>query len=248
MHDTALQLGELFFNIHGADAKNVLDVGALDVNGSLRSVCPDHLEYTGADMEPGRGVDVVLLPNAPLPFRDGAFDLITCSSMMEHDEFFWLTFLEMVRVLKPGGRLYVSAPSNGIYHAFPRDAWRFYPDAGRCLASWATRNALPTSLLESFLGRRQVSGWNDNVMVFQRPPITTPAFFMSDSCPCYNIRRYGVEELLNKQIESEDQEFLRHLAQNSANLLNRWRTGENGEQLHLDTKAFLESFTIVIPS
>jgi hypothetical protein len=37
-------------------------------------------------------------------------------------------------VLRPGGLLYVNAPSGGEYHAWPVDCYRFYDDAWGALA------------------------------------------------------------------------------------------------------------------
>jgi SAM-dependent methyltransferase len=43
-------------------------------------------------------------------FRDGAFDLILCNSMLEHDSRFWLTLREIRRVAKPGALLVFGVP------------------------------------------------------------------------------------------------------------------------------------------
>jgi len=39
----------------------------------------------------------------------------------EHDVMFWESFLELVRVLRPGGLLYLNAPSNTAFHRYPLD-------------------------------------------------------------------------------------------------------------------------------
>jgi len=54
-----------------------------------------------------------------------------------HGEFFWLTFAEMMRVLKPDGFLFLIAPSAVPVHLHPVDCYRFYPDAYRALAKYA---------------------------------------------------------------------------------------------------------------
>ena len=81
---------------------------------------------------------------------------------------FWVSFLEMVRVLKPGGHLYINAPSNGGYHGFPLDHWRFYPDAGLALQDWARRMDQDVTLVESFIAPQQEAWFNDCVMVFAK--------------------------------------------------------------------------------
>ena len=95
MHDTALELGKFFFELYGRQASpNILDLGSLDVNGSLRSVAPIDSIYIGADVETGRGVDIVLTDPHTLPFDDAKFDLVVSSSVFEHSQLFWLSFLE----------------------------------------------------------------------------------------------------------------------------------------------------------
>ena len=45
MHPTAMLNGRMFFDVYGARMATgtVVDIGAQDVNGSLREVCPPHL-------------------------------------------------------------------------------------------------------------------------------------------------------------------------------------------------------------
>jgi len=174
MHQSALKYGKAFFETYLSlippTGLFVVDVGSLDVNGSLRSFAPNGSRYVGADFAEGPGVDVLLSDPYTLPFGTGTVDAVLCSSVFEHSEFFWLLFLECLRILKPEGLLYLNAPSNGMVHRYPIDGWRFYPDAGRALVSWARRNSQPAELLESFiapkLGPIEVEGmWNDFVAV-----------------------------------------------------------------------------------
>ncbi len=174
MHPSALNFGKLFFETYcsGLQGAVVHDVGAQNVNGSLKDVLPPHLGYVGVDFVAGNGVDIVLEDPYRLPFGDGSLDVLVCSSCFEHSQFFWVVFLEMLRVLKPQGLLYLNVPSNGSVHRYPVDCWRFYPDAGRALEAWADRNGQPAQLLESFIGERSPDGyesggaWHDYVAVF----------------------------------------------------------------------------------
>ncbi len=174
MHISALNFGKLFFETYcGAmEGAIVHDIGAQDVNGSLRDVCPPNLGYVGVDFVEGRGVSIVLDDPYRLPFADNSLDVIVCSSVFEHSQFFWLAFLEMMRVLKPEGLLYLNVPSNGSFHRYPVDCWRFYPDSGSALEAWAQREGYTSRLLESFVGGRSPEGfasggaWNDFVAVF----------------------------------------------------------------------------------
>jgi SAM-dependent methyltransferase len=115
----------------------ILDIGALDINGSLRSAAPPNAVYVGLDIQAGAGVDVTYEVGKPLPFKPNEFDACVSTFCFEHDAFFWNTFVEVCQVLKPGGYFYLNAPSNGPYHRFPVDNWRFYPDAGLALVAWA---------------------------------------------------------------------------------------------------------------
>jgi hypothetical protein len=60
----------------------------------------------------------------------------------------------------------LNAPSNGDFHRFPIDAWRFYPDSGLALAEWAQSRGIPIILLESYISAQSPEGWNDFVAVF----------------------------------------------------------------------------------
>ena len=114
----------------------ILDVGSQDINGSLRACAPSRATYIGVDMVAGNGVDLLLEDPHVLPFADQHFDAVATTSCFEHDPMFWVTFLEITRVTRCGGYIYVCVPSNGWYHQHPRDNWRFYPDAGLTLQDW----------------------------------------------------------------------------------------------------------------
>lgn len=79
---------------------------------------------------------------------------------------FWVLFLDILRVLKPHGLFYLNVPSNGDFHRYPVDCWRFYPDSGNALVAWARRNGLRPALLESYTSDQADDQWNDFVAVF----------------------------------------------------------------------------------
>jgi SAM-dependent methyltransferase len=166
MHKTAMEHAKLFFKTYVKAPATIVDIGAQDVNGSLRSVAPESCTYIGVDFVKGRGVDVVIDDAYTLPFANESFDVAVTSSCFEHSEFFWLTFLEILRILKPSGLLYLNVPSNGPFHRYPIDCWRFYPDSGVALQNWARRNGVQASMLESFTGPQNTGAWNDFVAVF----------------------------------------------------------------------------------
>ena len=178
MHPTALQNGKLFFETYSKyfDSKKsvkVIEIGSQDVNGSIRSFCPQEFEYIGLDFVAGKGVDFILTDPYKLPLDDDSVDMIVSSSCFEHSEMFWVLFLEIARVLKPGGLFYLNVPSNGMFHRYPVDCWRFYPDSGNALVTWAKRNNYNISLVESFINLQQGEyssdcHWNDYVAVFSK--------------------------------------------------------------------------------
>lgn len=190
MHDTAYIHGRIFRQTYWHDQfETVVEIGSQDVNGSLRSHFPESARYIGLDFEEGPGVDVVVTPGAPLPLDDESADIVLSSSVFEHDEQFWVTVLELARILRPGGILYLNAPSNGEVHLYPIDAWRFYPDAGLALARWSRANGQPMRLLESFVAKPGPSGWADNISIFQKGggDVTFDAR-MHERADCINVR------------------------------------------------------------
>ncbi len=168
MHLSALNIGRAFFEVYAQPESRILDVGSYDVNGTLRPVAPAGAPYTGIDLSAGPGVDLVLEDARRYPFPNDSFDLVVSTSCFEHDPMFWVSFLEMNRVLRPGGHMYINAPSNGGYHAYPRDNWRFYPDAGLALQDWGRLMGQAVTLVESFIAPQQDAWFNDCVMVFAK--------------------------------------------------------------------------------
>ena len=172
MHETAFYYAGKFFETYVKDSAdlNIVEIGSQVVGSqqSLRMLKPPLSNYAGYDFVEGEGVDFVLNHPFKLPIEDASVDVIVTSSCYEHSSFFWMNFLEAMRVLKPKGLLYVNAPSNGVFHRYPVDSWRFYPDAGNSLVQWGRYNSYECELLESFIGATNKNGypWNDFVAVF----------------------------------------------------------------------------------
>lgn len=212
MHVTALENAKRFFDAYvGAEPAagyRVVEIGSQDVNGSLRSVSPAGVDYVGVDFVPGRGVDVVLEDPYALPFPDASVDCCLSSSVFEHSEMFWLLFLEILRILKPGGLFYMNAPSNGVFHRYPVDCWRFYPDSGAALVKWAARSGMDCALLESYTSLQKNDVWNDYVAVFVRDrgrAADYPRRIVDGFEDFYNGRVLGGDKFLNPKQAPEDQ-------------------------------------------
>jgi len=174
MHETALVSGNAFSKIYGGPGKTVVDIGGLDVNGSLRAYFVEKgMNYICIDMAEHSSVDIVVKPGEKLPFDNGSIDIVVSSSCFEHDPCFWLTFKEITRIVKLDGFIYVSAPTNGPYHCYPGDNWRFYSDAGQALAYWSgvqmgNEEVFPVRVIETFHMAPHNDVWIDFVCVWKR--------------------------------------------------------------------------------
>ncbi len=189
----------------------VVEVGSQDVNGSLRSVCPPHFDYVGVDFVAGRGVDIILEDPYTLPFESGSVDIAMASSVFEHSEMFWLLFLEIMRILKPTGLFYLNVPSNGDFHRWPVDCWRFYPDSGNALATWARRNGMPVALLESYVSVQCGDQWNDFVAVFLKDGAHAalyPGRILDTKTDVYNGIVAGKADFLNHSVAPQDRQLI----------------------------------------
>jgi hypothetical protein len=178
MHHSAYINAEKFYHKYcGKDIENkkILDVGSYNVNGTMRPIF-EKGQYVGLDMEEGPNVDIVGVSH-DIPFDKDEFDIVISSSCFEHDDMFWISFQEMCRVLKPGGYMYIQAPSNGPYHGWPGDNWRFYIDSWKALEKWGEKLGFDIELVEHYIdevtpphpneGNRI---WNDSVGIYRKKP------------------------------------------------------------------------------
>lgn len=182
MHDTAYISAKLFCLTYCKPGQTVIDHGGLNVNGSLRDFFEQYgVKYICVDITKHPSVDFVINPCEKLPFEDGTIDHIISSSCFEHNPCFWITFKEMARVLKMNGCIYVNAPSNGVYHTYPGDNWRFYPDSAQSLAYWScykysNENIYPVKVKETFHIKPINDIWVDFVCIWERTDETTDIF------------------------------------------------------------------------
>lgn len=191
MHYSAYHNAEKFYNKYCKDDienKKILDVGSYDVNGTMKPIFKKG-QYTGLDMEKGPNVDVVGVSH-DIPFKDNEFDFVISSSCFEHDDMFWVSFKEMCRVLKDGGYMYVQAPSNGPYHGWPGDNWRFYIDSWKALEKWGKKCGFEIELVEHYIDDETVepgnhttgrspNAWNDSVGIFRKKILKKVALISS---------------------------------------------------------------------
>ena len=177
MHESSMAAMRRFVHDHLDGYRHrplrVLDVGAMDVNGSYRVLFDDPLwEYTGVDLEAGPGVDIVLgSPYDWSAIRSGSFDVVVSGQAFEHIEFPWVTAMQVNRVLVEGGIFCMIVPSGGHEHRYPLDCWRYYPDGARALARWADLEVLSaeTSWEPVMQYSDDSAAWADTVLVARKP-------------------------------------------------------------------------------
>lgn len=127
MHHSVVVFAKRVLTEERVNAKRVVELGAQDVNGSLRP----HVEslgpasYIGIDQSPGRGVDVVCdIARLPPPKR-GA-DLVICTEVLEHARDWRAAVAAVKGAARVGGHLLVTARGPGFpRHDYPEDHWRF---------------------------------------------------------------------------------------------------------------------------
>jgi SAM-dependent methyltransferase len=79
----------------------VLEVGSWNVNGTVRDFFQG-CDYLGVDVADGHCVDLVA-PGETLAFPTASFDVVISCECFEHNPFWLETFLNMARMLRPGG-------------------------------------------------------------------------------------------------------------------------------------------------
>lgn len=231
MHDTSFENLELFFKTYLANRNNikVIDVGSNVSSAKINEwkKIIGEADYIGVDVVNGHNVDVLLKNPYVYPFEDESIDVVIANSIFEHSEFFWELFLELVRILKPNGLLYINAPSNGDFHRGPFeegalvDAYRFYPDSGKALQKWANHKGFnELILLESYIFKKRSQNWNDFVAIFLKNKNFVTEFkdkIIKNTEHFYNGYTHERLAIYNHQVLTEDhanlskKDFLRRL-------------------------------------
>jgi SAM-dependent methyltransferase len=136
--------------------KKVLEVGSLDINGSVRQFFTD-CDYLGIDLGEGPGVDRVKhVAGIPATER---FDVVISTEALEHDERWNFSLGVMHDCLRPGGLLIVTCagPSRWEHGTKDHDAYAspFTTDYYRNLSTEDFASVLSANLFsKSYLGYR----------------------------------------------------------------------------------------------
>ena len=90
----------------------VLEVGSLNINGSVRGFFFNPQLYIGCDVGKGPGVDVVC-PGEDLTYDEGSFDTVISTEMMEHNPNWVKTLHNMHRMLRKNGLMVTTCAGPG---------------------------------------------------------------------------------------------------------------------------------------
>lgn len=121
------------------------------------------IDAVDPDLRP-RGVEFRQCSETELPFADAQFDVIAVRSVLEHVAEPRVTFRELSRVLKPGGRIYLNLPNKWDYVSVAArisgpiksrllrglldTTWDDFPVHYRCNTKRALRRAITDTGLE----------------------------------------------------------------------------------------------------
>ncbi len=150
----------------------IYDIGSQNINGCYGFVFKEpSWRYVGVDMTAGENVDVVLRnPYKWDEVASSSADVVISGQAFEHIEFFWMTMLEVERVLKSNGLCCIIAPAGGFEHRYPVDCWRFYPDGFSALARFARLELIEISTQwekQNYADDSDI--WQDTLLIAQKP-------------------------------------------------------------------------------
>ena len=99
---------------HLFKGEKVLEIGAYDVNGSIRAMAMSAgpSEYCGVDLVAGPNVDLVCSGDQ-LSFPDDSFGVTISSECFEHNRHWRETLANMIRMTRPGGAVIVTCATLG---------------------------------------------------------------------------------------------------------------------------------------
>jgi len=137
---------------------NELGEGRILEVGSRNSLFKSHFscgEYIGFDIRPGKGVDVVGdVHYLSEKLQRGYFDVVLSISAFEHFAMPWKAVLEINKVMKTGGILFVSTHPAWQPHELPWDFWRYAKESFKVLLNRQTgfeiircNEGLPASII-----------------------------------------------------------------------------------------------------
>lgn len=129
MHESVMSFCRSVLNEDCINGFRVLEVGSLNVNGSVRDIVTrfSPKKYVGVDIRDGVGVDrVVSASDLIHEFGYLSFDVVISTEMLEHCQDWREAIHNMKHVLSDNGLLLVTTRGPGFpFHEYPGDYWRF---------------------------------------------------------------------------------------------------------------------------
>ena len=89
----------------------VLEIGSLNLNGSVRPLFTD-CDYTGIDLGEGPGVDLIC-DGADYDAPAGSYDVVLSTEAFEHTPRWLEVFQNMTRLVRPEGLVFMTCASTG---------------------------------------------------------------------------------------------------------------------------------------
>lgn len=175
MHLSSLQnmtaFRDRFLNTSDPTPLTIVDIGSTEMGACYRPIFEyPEWRYIGVDLSPGANVDLVLKhPYRWKEIASSSVDVLISGQVLEHVEYFWITMLEISRVLRPGGLACIIVPSAGPEHRYPVDCWRFYPDGMRALAGFGRLAVEEIFTQWDGTGDPGSDFWRDSVLVARKP-------------------------------------------------------------------------------
>jgi SAM-dependent methyltransferase len=129
MDRAILEFAKLTLTEEDVKDKSVIEIGSLDVNGSVRPIVEElsPRRYIGVDIQMGPGVDEICDAYEILEkFGRNKFDLLIATELLEHIRDWRWVISNLKHILKTNGILFITTRSKGfVYHGYPFDYWRF---------------------------------------------------------------------------------------------------------------------------
>ncbi|MDQ3796668.1 MAG: class I SAM-dependent methyltransferase [Pseudomonadota bacterium] len=139
-HDTAQDPYHLNFRyfieqVNQAMGPKILELGSRNVTGkTYKCLFANWGEYVGFDIHPGENVDQVGdVHRLSHYLQNEHFDFVFSISVFEHLAMPWKAVLEINKVMKTGGLLFISTHPIWPPHELPWDFWRYFEGTFRVI-------------------------------------------------------------------------------------------------------------------
>lgn len=128
---------------------SILDLGCGEQ--PFRRMFSDAAQYVGLDIPSGFGMshshhNLLLFDGSKIPIRSASIDLVLATEILEHVNDVQRLLSEVMRVLRPGGRVFLTTPWSARIHYEPFDFRRVSPHG---MAQYATETGLRLEHVES---------------------------------------------------------------------------------------------------